>query len=105
MSMLLLNGCQLTKSDNNATKQSISKITKTASVLPREENKYLSQEQAFKRSNRVSQVNYKLNFALTGDEIFTASSTINFTLNDASQPLTVDLNEAQLNSIVINGKK
>ncbi len=105
LSILLLNGCQLTQSDNNAAKQSIKKITKTASVLPREENKYLSQEQAFKRSKRVSQVNYKLNFSLTGDETFTASSTINFTLNDASQPLTVDLNEAQLDGIVINGKK
>lgn len=105
ISLLLLNACQSTKSDNNATKKSVDTTTKTASILPREENKYLSQEQAFKRSKRVSQVNYKLNFSLTGDETFSASSTINFTLNDASQPLTVDLNEAQLNSVVINGNK
>lgn len=103
VSTLLLSACQST------IEKPVMLISETQSQavtnhIPRDENPYLSEEQAFKRSARVSDVAYKLNFFLTGEATFSASSTINFNLNDASTPLTIDLNEAQLTSLVINGQ-
>jgi aminopeptidase N len=94
---LLLSACITTQKDTSS-----SITSETSSFSPRAENKYLSQEQAFKRSERVSDVNYKLNFNLTGEESFSASSTINFDLSDNRNPLTIDLNAAQVTSLIIN---
>lgn len=74
-----------------------------APFIARAENQYLSQTQAFKRAERLSKVSYQLNFNLTGDEIFSASSTINFDLTDNNTPLTLDLSAANISSIVVNG--
>jgi aminopeptidase N len=100
---LLLSACVSTKNDQNAQNNSNKFVQQTASFSPRAENKYLSQEQAFKRSERVSKVSYQLNYTLTGNEAFSASSTINFQLSDNTTPLTVDLNKAQIISIIVNG--
>ncbi|MCW8831975.1 MAG: M1 family aminopeptidase, partial [Colwellia sp.] len=104
MSLTLLSACQST--EDKSSKQNIAPTPeqKSTTFSPRAENKYLTQAQAFKRSARVSKVSYALHFELTGDESFSATSIINFELNDNSEPLTVDLSEAHIASLVINGK-
>ena len=101
---LLLNACVTTQQTQTAKENSNNALHEIAKFFPRAENQYLSQEQAFKRSDRVSNINYKLNFSLTGEESFSASSTINFDLADNNNPLTVDLSEAKIANLVINGK-
>ena len=100
LSALLLSGCVNTQK-NASEKHNQQANLETFS--PRAKTPYLSQEQAFKRSARVSQVNYKLNFTLTGAENFAATSTINFDLTDNKQALTIDLNEANVTRLIING--
>ena len=102
ISTLILSACVNTtpKTSTSETKQNNSQ--KISSFTPRAENQYLSQAQAFKRSERVSNVNYQLNFNLTGDEVFSANSTINFDLTDNNQPLTIDLNKATITHVVVN---
>lgn len=100
---LLLNACVTTNEDIKTQKTANNVVAPTVSFLPRAENQYLSQEQAFKRSDRVSKVSYQLNYNLTRDEHFSASSTINFELSDSTSPLTVDLNKAKITHIEING--
>ena len=76
-----------------------------AGLVPqRAENSFLSQQDAAARSARVSKVAYTLDFALTGEPTFSGTSSIDFELSDASQPLTVDLDKAQLRKLVVNGK-
>nr|WP_210725590.1 aminopeptidase N [Candidatus Colwellia aromaticivorans] len=100
---LLLSACVTTKNNKNALNDSSKLMHQTLIFTPRAENQYLSQEQAFKRSARVSNVSYQLNYNLTGEEHFSASSTINFALSDNTSPLTIDLNQAQITSVIING--
>jgi aminopeptidase N len=90
---LLLAGCVST-----ANKQ-------TTDYQQRAENSFLSMEQAAKRSERVSNVDYVLNFNLTGEKTFSASSLVNFQLNDASTPLTIDLDKATITQLIVNGKQ
>ena len=71
---------------------------------PRAQNAYLSQEDAAARSARVSNVDYTLEFALTGKETFSGTTTMTFDLSDASQPLTIDLDKATIASLTVNGK-
>ncbi len=102
---LLLNACVVTEDNNSNPENSPKNITPTkASISPRAENQYLSQEQAFKRSARVSNVDYQLNFNLSGEESFSASSSVNFDLTDNNSALTLDLNNATITSLAINGK-
>ena len=103
-STIILNACVVTENKNNVQEASTQNISTKHAYSPRAENQYLSQGQAFKRSTRVSNVNYKLNFNLTGEESFSASSTINFDLSDNNKLLTVDLNEAKITKLVINNK-
>ncbi len=70
----------------------------------RAENAFLSQADAFARSARVANVDYVLDFALTGKESFSGTSKISFDLNDASQALTIDLDKATIASLSVNGK-
>lgn len=104
ISTSLLSACKSTEDKLNKANNSSKSQQTSSGFTPRAENKYLTQTQAFTRSERVSNINYQLDFQLTGKESFSASSTVNFDLNNASTPLTLDLNEAQLNSIVINGQ-
>jgi aminopeptidase N len=99
---LLLSACVTTEKSQNTQDDSKNAKDQKTTFLPRAEKQYLSQEQAFSRSTRVSDVSYQLNYNLTGEENFSASSTINFTLSDNTSPLTVDLNKAQITSVVIN---
>ena len=104
VAFLLLNACRVTEPTQNEAARLNETPEKTSHFLARSNNQYLSQAQAFSRSERVAKVSYKLNFSLTGEESFSANSTINFELSDNDKPLTVDLNDAQITQIVINGQ-
>ena len=78
--------------------------TAVAADQPRAENPYLSQTDAAARSARVSGVAYVLDFTLTGGESFAATSTVSFDLKDNAQPLTLDLDQATVKKLVVNGK-
>ncbi len=76
-----------------------------APAQARAENAYLSQEDAFARSARVSNVDYVLDFTLTGKETFAGTSTVTFDLKDTDSALTIDLDKATVKSVTINGKQ
>ncbi|MRW93928.1 aminopeptidase N [Duganella sp. FT80W] len=76
----------------------------TAAPAPRAENAYLSQVDAAARAARVSNVDYTLEFALTGKESFSGKTTLSFDLSDAAQALTIDLDKANISSLTVNGK-
>jgi aminopeptidase N len=67
-------------------------------------NHYLTQQQAAARSARVSDVSYQLSFELTGEAEFSAVSKVNFRLSDTGKPLRLDLNQASIKRLLINGK-
>lgn len=69
----------------------------------RAENAYLSQDRAYLRSSRVSEVHYNLNFSLSEKSQFSATSSIEFLLNDNKSALTVDLNDAVIKELIVNG--
>ncbi|HEX7984955.1 MAG TPA: aminopeptidase N [Duganella sp.] len=75
-----------------------------AAATARAENAYLSQADAAARSARVGNVDYTLEFALTGGESFSGTTTLAFDLSDAGQPLTIDLDKATIASLTVNGK-
>jgi aminopeptidase N len=76
-----------------------------ANAPARAENAFLSQADAAARSARVANVEYVLDFTLTGKETFGGTTTINFDLKDAATPLTIDLNKATIKSLTVNGKQ
>ncbi|WP_189378384.1 aminopeptidase N [Thalassotalea profundi] len=102
-STLLLSACN--QASNNANNIEAKTQSSTSTFVARANDAYLSEEQAMKRSSRVSDVDYKLTFELTGEESFSATSVINFALNDASTPLTLDLNEANISKLIVNGNE
>ncbi|WP_295992652.1 M1 family aminopeptidase [Rugamonas sp.] len=75
-----------------------------AAEAPRAANSYLSQADAAARSARVSNVDYVLQFALTGKESFSGTSELHFDLNDAAAALTIDLDKADITALTVNGK-
>jgi aminopeptidase N len=75
-----------------------------ATAPARSENPFLSQADAAARSARVANVDYVLDFTLTGKERFGATTTLGFDLADTSAPLTVDLDKATIKSLTVNGK-
>ncbi|MFT3807077.1 aminopeptidase N [Arenimonas sp.] len=74
-------------------------------AAPRAENAFLSQEAAAARSARVSNVAYALDFTLTGEPTFKATSKIDFDLSDTLSPLTVDLDKATILRLTVNGRE
>ena len=72
---------------------------------PRAENAFLSQTDAAARAARVSNVDYVLDFTLTGKENFSATTTLSFDLKDKDSALTVDLDKASIKSLSVNGKR
>ncbi|MBD8632000.1 aminopeptidase N [Oxalobacteraceae sp. CFBP 8755] len=70
----------------------------------RAETPFLSQVDAFARSARVSNVDYVLDFMLTGKETFAGTTTVTFDLKDADAPVTLDLKDATVKSVSVNGK-
>ncbi|MDB5793462.1 MAG: aminopeptidase [Massilia sp.] len=75
-----------------------------AAPAPRAENAFLSQQDATARSARVSNVDYALEFTLTGKESFSGVTTATFDLLDNAAPLTIDLDKATVKSVSVNGK-
>ena len=75
-----------------------------AGFTARAENAYLSQADAAQRAARVSKVEYTLGFTLTGADTFSGTTTLAFDLSDASAPLTIDLDQANIISLSVNGK-
>jgi aminopeptidase N len=71
----------------------------------RAENAYLSEADAMARSSRVSNVDYVLDFTLTGKENFAGTTTVTFDLKDTDSALTIDLDKATVKSVSINGKQ
>lgn len=75
-----------------------------APAAPRAENAYLSQQDAAARAARVSNVDYVLEFTLTGKPGFSGVTTASFDLADNAAPLTIDLDKATVKSVTVNGK-
>jgi aminopeptidase N len=75
-----------------------------ANAPARAENAFLSQADAEARSARVANVDYVLDFTLTGKETFSGTTTATFDLADNSTPLTIDLDKATIKSLTVNGK-
>lgn len=71
----------------------------------RADTAFLSQEDAFARSARVSNVDYVLDFTLTGQETFAGTTSVAFDLKDTASALTLDLNKATVKSVSVNGKR
>jgi aminopeptidase N len=76
-----------------------------ATAPARAENAFLSQADAAARSARVSNVDYVLDFTLTGKETFSGTTTLSFDLSDPSTPLTLDLDKATIKALAVNGKQ
>jgi aminopeptidase N len=76
-----------------------------ATAPARADNAFLSQTDAAARSARVANVDYTLDFTLTGKETFAGTTTLSFDLNDVSSPLTIDLDKATVKSVTVNGKQ
>ena len=70
----------------------------------RAETAFLSQDDAFARSARISNVDYVLDFTLTGKETFAGTTTVTFDLKDTGAAVTLDLNKATVKSVSVNGK-
>jgi aminopeptidase N len=81
-----------------------SSIAAPATAAARAENAFLSQDDAAARAARVANVDYVLDFTLTGKETFNATTTLQFDLLDASTPLTIDLDKATITTLTVNGK-
>jgi aminopeptidase N len=75
-----------------------------ALAAPRADNAWLTQAEAAARAARVSQVDYAHAIDLTGHERFSATSTISFDLKDTSEALTIDLDQAAIATLSVNGK-
>jgi aminopeptidase N len=78
--------------------------TAFAATPTRAENPYITQADAAARSARVANVDYVLDFALTGKETFSGTSAISFDLSEASAPLTIDLDRATITALLVNGR-
>jgi aminopeptidase N len=76
-----------------------------AATLARAENAFLSQQDAAARAARIANVDYVLDFTLTGKETFNGTTTLQFDLLDAGTPLTVDLDKATISTLTVNGKQ
>lgn len=76
-----------------------------ATVPPRAQTPYLSQADAAARAARVSNVDYVLDFTLTGKETFANTTTLTFDLADTNSPLTIDLDKATIKGLKVNGKE
>ncbi|MES3023891.1 MAG: aminopeptidase N [Pseudomonadota bacterium] len=73
-------------------------------AIARSANAHLSQVDAAARSARLSNVDYVLDFSLSGGERFSGTSTVGFDLRDTAAPLTLDLEKADITTLLVNGK-
>ena len=79
-------------------------VTAAAVASARADNAFLSQIDAAARSARITNVDYDLAFTMTGGERFNGTSTVSFDLKDTASPVTLDLDRANITSLLINGK-
>lgn len=87
-----------------ATALAIAPATQAATTAARAENAFLSQLDAAARSARISNVDYVLDFTLTGKESFSGTTSLSFDLKDILDPVTIDLDKATIKSITVNGR-
>ncbi|MEO8161660.1 MAG: aminopeptidase N, partial [Arenimonas sp.] len=80
-------------------------VAPAAFAQERAANAFLSQQDAAARAARVSNVAYTLDFVLSGEPDFNASSTIDFDLADDAAPLTVDLDKSKIGKLIVNGRQ
>lgn len=76
-----------------------------AAPANRAEHAFLSQQDAAARAARVANVDYVLDFTLTGKDTFSGTTTVQFDLLDASTALTLDLDQATITSLTVNGQR
>jgi len=77
--------------------------TNSPATEARAESPFLTQQAAAERAARVSKVAYELDFTLTGEPEFTGTTRVDFELADNRSPLTLDLDDAKINALVVNG--
>ncbi|MFQ6372743.1 aminopeptidase N [Shewanella sp. YIC-542] len=77
--------------------------TQSTQIAPRDDSPYLTQAQAQARAARVSDVRYQMNMQLDGSERFSNQTTISFQLTDTERPLTLDISQAHIQRLEING--
>lgn len=75
----------------------------TLNTGPRDASPYISQYQASLRSQVISDVRYELDFQLTGETEFSASTKVTFRLSEVPKQLSLDLSKAQIKRFTING--
>jgi aminopeptidase N len=88
-----------------AFSQANSPAPAAAAPAPRADNAFLSQQDAAARATRLANIDYVLDFTLTGKENFNATTSVQFDLKDASTPLTLDLDKASIATLTVNGKR
>ncbi len=64
---------------------------------------FLTQGEAAARSARIANVDYVLDFELSGKDEFSGTSTLHFDLSDTAAPITIDLNKATIGALTVNG--
>ncbi|WP_394205113.1 aminopeptidase N [Shewanella waksmanii] len=64
----------------------------------------LTQQQASERQARISEVSYHYQLDISHSDSFSGQAQIEFTLNDNSTPLTLDLAAAQVSQFRLNGR-
>ena len=74
-----------------------------AQVVVRADSPFLLQTDAKKRAARISNIAYELSLTLTGKEEFSAKSKISFDLSDIDSSVTVDLDNANITELIVNG--
>ena len=79
-------------------------FTSPALSAPRAENAWLTQAEAQQRAARVSHVDYAIAIDLTDQHRFSATSTLSFALKDTAEALTIDLDQATISALTVNGK-
>ncbi len=98
MTCVLAVSCQSTDHQPETKTDSRTELQKSLDV------NFVTQEEAVQRSARVSQVHYQLKADLTGnDKNFSGKMLLSFQLSDANSDLKVDLSDAKISDLNVNG--
>ncbi|MGZ9897346.1 aminopeptidase N [Shewanella gaetbuli] len=79
--------------------------TPSSQATQRDNSPYISQYQANARASVITNVDYQLSFYLSQQSLFRAKSVVNFDLTGKTDHFTLDLNQANIHSMLINGSK
>lgn len=85
----------------SATKQAAPRADRQAST--QKIDHHLTMGDAMERSQRVSNVRYNLKINLDASEFFNVENQIRFVLRGTSQPLRLDIKQAEVSNLRING--